>query len=639
MAEFVYGGDPLLNGKSDAGPLTVASNQGVVASEWNTSQQHDDDLRTAIKSGTYHGLSQSSQAVSASNKSITRLTTTNVLQASVNGAAYKSILEDGLYVRDYGAVGDGSTDDATAIQSAIDAALTQSKALYFDAKTYLINTELSVKGSNLVILGEGISRTTIKAGASVRAVLRLGVDSGESGTEANSTRITGMTIDGNRNATYGLMLLRCGNGYFDTISIGGAKRDGIFLAHRNTNNSVTCVNDFNTFINVNSGSNGTIYGTTEFDDPNDAVADTRHVGYYVAANQFSLQAGTVSRTSGSAVVTGSGTTFLTNGLRSGDPFRIGVSPNTEYGVIYTVDSETQITLTEQLGVTSATQPWSCGAGSGYWEDGHTDNNISIIIGGLFRSNAGFAQAFRGIYGPTVKGCFIDYHRYYAIRVGNASGQFMAGGTVFTSGGGMGPVITSSFEKIYFEAIGKKLFYLGSATNFNCLWPMDESYDTDPYDAAPSVVSGTYTNKHGPHDVVLWETPAVSAGVVNYVPTRVGKDFYNFGTLQLNGVERTYTTHWVVGTTISFTQAVVSLDPVLANRTMTATPHFTALEGQEVTVLNKLGGGGNITFQDESVLPGSNVYLSGSANVTLTPGSTITFTCASGKWYEKGRCIR
>ncbi len=322
-----------------------------------------------------------------------------------------------------------------------------------------------------------------------------------------------------------------------------------------------------------------------------------------------------------------------------DPFRIGVSPNTEYGVIYTVDSETQITLTKNLTVTSATQPWSCGAGSGYWEDGQTDNNISIIIGGQFRSNAGFAQAFRGIYGPTVKGCFIDHHRYYAIRVGNSSGQFMAGGTTFTSGGGMGPVITSSFEKIYFEAIGKKLFFLNAATDFNCLWPMDDSYENDPFDIVPSVVTGTYTNRRGPHDVVLWETPAVSAGVVNYVPTRVGKDFYNFGTLQLNGVERTYTTHWVVGTTISFTQAVVSLDPVLANRTMTATPHFTALEGQEVTVLNKLGGGGNITFQDESVLAGSNVYLSGSANVTLTPGSTITFTCASGKWYEKGRCIR
>lgn len=91
MPEFVYGGATLLDGKSDNAPLSVASDKGLVAAEWNETQQFLDDLRNAIKSGTYHGLSQSSETVSAANKCKIRLNTSNELQVSINGAAYVSI--------------------------------------------------------------------------------------------------------------------------------------------------------------------------------------------------------------------------------------------------------------------------------------------------------------------------------------------------------------------------------------------------------------------------------------------------------------------------------------------------------------------------------------------------------------------
>jgi len=91
MTEFVYGGATLLDGKSDNAPLSVASDKGLVAAEWNETQQFLDDLRNAIKSGTYHGLSQSSETVSAANKAKIRLSTGNVLQSSVNGGAWTSL--------------------------------------------------------------------------------------------------------------------------------------------------------------------------------------------------------------------------------------------------------------------------------------------------------------------------------------------------------------------------------------------------------------------------------------------------------------------------------------------------------------------------------------------------------------------
>lgn len=62
-------------------------------------------------------------------------------------------------VRDFGAVGDGETDDTAAIQKAIDA--TENGALYFPPGRYKLTEVLHVKRSNVVLRGAGPDQTEL----------------------------------------------------------------------------------------------------------------------------------------------------------------------------------------------------------------------------------------------------------------------------------------------------------------------------------------------------------------------------------------------------------------------------------------------------------------------------------------------
>jgi len=63
-------------------------------------------------------------------------------------------------VRDYGAVGNGSTDDAAAIQAAALAAQAAKSTLFFPAGTYKITDAINVDG--LLVRGSGMANTIIK---------------------------------------------------------------------------------------------------------------------------------------------------------------------------------------------------------------------------------------------------------------------------------------------------------------------------------------------------------------------------------------------------------------------------------------------------------------------------------------------
>lgn len=130
-----------------------------------------------VRSASFTGVDYTTGASAASNPT----TLQEVLDAwfTSAGAVDFKVLKDGsattlqsaivdspyYNVVDYGAVGDGTTDDTTAIQAAIDAAVSDSSGgvVFFPATTdfYLITAELDVK-RDVSLLGEGGSCTVIK---------------------------------------------------------------------------------------------------------------------------------------------------------------------------------------------------------------------------------------------------------------------------------------------------------------------------------------------------------------------------------------------------------------------------------------------------------------------------------------------
>jgi len=109
---------------------------------------------------------------------------------------------------DFGAVGNGSTDDVVAIQAAIDSLITTGGTVYFGAKTYLVSTTI-VLPSKVTLMGSGSAATRIKmaAGANASVIVTTGFSTltGQnkwliSESVPYGFGIDAMTIDGNRAA-------------------------------------------------------------------------------------------------------------------------------------------------------------------------------------------------------------------------------------------------------------------------------------------------------------------------------------------------------------------------------------------------------------------------------------------------------
>jgi pectate lyase-like protein len=92
--------------------------------------------------------------------------------------------------RDYGAVGDGSANDATAVQAASTAAASVGGIVFFPPGTYKVNSQITI-AANVSFVGAGRQVSTIKAGAN--GVTPLHVNS-----STNYASVRGLTIDGNK---------------------------------------------------------------------------------------------------------------------------------------------------------------------------------------------------------------------------------------------------------------------------------------------------------------------------------------------------------------------------------------------------------------------------------------------------------
>jgi hypothetical protein len=100
----------------------------------------------------------------------------------------------------YKARGDGSTNDTAALQAALAAASSGSRALYIPAGTYLLGAQLTLP-SNVEVFGDGMDRTILKVGTGTTESHPIQ----NADTTNGNTNITvrDLTIDGNKAAITG----------------------------------------------------------------------------------------------------------------------------------------------------------------------------------------------------------------------------------------------------------------------------------------------------------------------------------------------------------------------------------------------------------------------------------------------------
>lgn len=142
-------------------------------------------------------------------------------------------------VRDYGAKGDGVTDDTTAIQAALSDALSAKGILYFPAGTYISNTIINIlQGSGITILGCGNS--VLKAGSSITLV---------KGTHTTNVKLINMIFEGYSSTNLPTIDCEFIGSYISGCKFINHGSNTAFLLRNHNNKIVNC--EF-----VNDGSSG-----------------------------------------------------------------------------------------------------------------------------------------------------------------------------------------------------------------------------------------------------------------------------------------------------------------------------------------------------------------------------------------------
>ena len=148
-------------------------------------------------------------------------------------------LDDYVSVKDFGATGDDSTSDVTAIQSAIDELYTDTdkddtrarRVLFFPAGTYRINAALKIP-PYAHLVGEGPDKTIIRNSGNNAVMVtqddegNVGSNIGNSGaTTPTQIQISNMTVR-NTVAYGGISLDRVTKAYFNNVKFQGSYASG-----------------------------------------------------------------------------------------------------------------------------------------------------------------------------------------------------------------------------------------------------------------------------------------------------------------------------------------------------------------------------------------------------------------------------
>lgn len=137
-------------------------------------------------------------------------------------------------IKSYGAVGNGIANDTTAIQNAINAAVSGG-TVYFPDGTYLINSDLTIVSNNVRLVGSGRSSIIKSANASSANCIKV--------SNANHIIISDLQLDGNRlnqsggvsySVNAGIRISQCDDVLVENIYVHDTYSQGIY-AENSTN--------------------------------------------------------------------------------------------------------------------------------------------------------------------------------------------------------------------------------------------------------------------------------------------------------------------------------------------------------------------------------------------------------------------
>lgn len=148
----------------------------------------------------------------------------DAFEQTMNDKVVKGLDTHGLNIKNYGAVGDGTTDDTGAFRSAIEAARSQvNHHIYIPEGTYLVTDDL-VLPDDIGLIGYGAGRETVIKTSGVANLFELG----------RRNVISNLTLDGTSNGK-DITLLKLGN---DGRGVSDALVTDVYL-NGTPNNKVT----------------------------------------------------------------------------------------------------------------------------------------------------------------------------------------------------------------------------------------------------------------------------------------------------------------------------------------------------------------------------------------------------------------